>query len=56
MDLHTLEVFRAVASEKSFSRAAARLLRTQPAVSMAVQRLELRWASRSSIARASKRV
>ena len=40
MDLHSLEVFRAVANEKSFSRAAARLLRTQPAVSMAVQRLE----------------
>jgi len=40
MDLHTLEVFRAVVSERSFSRAAARLLRTQPAVSMAVQRLE----------------
>jgi len=40
MDLHTLEVFRAVATEKSFSRAAARLSRTQPAVSMAVQRLE----------------
>jgi DNA-binding transcriptional LysR family regulator len=40
MDLHTLEVFRAVAVEKSFSRAAARLSRTQPAVSMAVQRLE----------------
>jgi DNA-binding transcriptional LysR family regulator len=40
MDLHTLEVFRAVASERSFSRAAARVLRTQPAVSMAVQRLE----------------
>jgi DNA-binding transcriptional LysR family regulator len=40
MDLHTLEVFRAVAMEKSFSRAAARLSRTQPAVSMAVQRLE----------------
>jgi DNA-binding transcriptional LysR family regulator len=40
MDLHILEVFRAVAMEKSFSRAAARLSRTQPAVSMAVQRLE----------------
>jgi DNA-binding transcriptional LysR family regulator len=40
MDLHTLQVFRAVATEKSFSRAAARLSRTQPAVSMAVQRLE----------------
>jgi DNA-binding transcriptional LysR family regulator len=40
MDMHTLEIFRAVATEKSFSRAAARLSRTQPAISMAVQRLE----------------
>ena len=40
MDLHTLQVFRAVATEKSFSRAAGRLGRTQPAISLAVQRLE----------------
>src|SRR5687767_4811051 len=40
MDLHALQVFRAVATEKSFSRAAGRLSRTQPAVSLAVQRLE----------------
>ncbi len=40
MDMHKLEIFRVVAAEKSFSRAAARLSRTQPAVSMAVQRLE----------------
>jgi DNA-binding transcriptional LysR family regulator len=40
MDLHGLQVFRAVATEKSFSRAARRLGRTQPAVSLAVQRLE----------------
>lgn len=40
MDLHTLQVFRAVATEKSFSRAAAKLGRTQPAISLAVQRLE----------------
>src|ERR671914_472102 len=40
MDLHSLQVFRAVATEKSFSRAAAKLSRTQPAVSLAVQRLE----------------
>jgi DNA-binding transcriptional LysR family regulator len=40
MDLHTLQVFRAVATEKSFSRAATKLGRTQPAVSLAVQRLE----------------
>ncbi len=40
MDLHGLEVFRMVAGEKSFSRAARRLGRTQPAISLAVQRLE----------------
>jgi DNA-binding transcriptional LysR family regulator len=40
MDLHGLEVFRMVAGEKSFSRAARRLSRTQPAISLAVQRLE----------------
>ncbi|HXU81775.1 MAG TPA: LysR substrate-binding domain-containing protein [Polyangia bacterium] len=40
MDLHGLQVFRAVATEKSFSRAASRLGRTQPAISLSVQRLE----------------
>src|SRR5215470_3362800 len=40
MELHSLQVFLTVATEKSFSRAAAKLLRTQPAVSLAVQRLE----------------
>jgi DNA-binding transcriptional LysR family regulator len=40
MDLHSLQVFHAVATEKSFSRAAEKLLRTQPAVSLALQRLE----------------
>ena len=40
MDLHSLQVFHAVATEKSFSRAADKLLRTQPAVSLALQRLE----------------
>ena len=40
MELHTLQVFLAVATEKSFSRAADKLLRTQPAVSLALQRLE----------------
>ena len=40
MDLHGLQVFRAVATEKSFSRAAVRMARTQPAISLAVQRLE----------------
>jgi DNA-binding transcriptional LysR family regulator len=40
MELHSLQVFLTVATEKSFSRAATKLLRTQPAVSLAVQRLE----------------
>ncbi len=40
MDFHQLEVFLAVAREKSFSRAAKNLLRTQPAVSLAIRRLE----------------
>ncbi len=41
MDLEQLRVFLSVAAERSFSRAAARLYRTQPAISQAVQRLEI---------------
>jgi DNA-binding transcriptional LysR family regulator len=40
MELYSLQVFLTVATEKSFSRAAEKLLRTQPAVSLALQRLE----------------
>lgn len=40
MEFYPLQVFLTVATEKSFSRAAERLLRTQPAVSLALQRLE----------------
>ncbi len=40
MDVAELQVFLAVAAERSFSRAAERLHRTQPAVSQAVRRLE----------------
>ena len=40
MDINQLEVFLAVAHEKSFSRAAETLHRTQPAVSQAIRRLE----------------
>ena len=40
MDLVQLETFLAVAEERSFSRAAARLHRTQPAVSQAIAKLE----------------
>src|SRR3954447_1162967 len=40
MDLFQLETFLAVAEERSFSRAAARLHRTQPAVSQIIAKLE----------------
>jgi DNA-binding transcriptional LysR family regulator len=40
MELYPLKVFLAVTTEKSFSRAAEKMLRTQPAISLAVQRLE----------------
>ena len=40
MDLNALKIFLAVAQERSFSRAAAKVHRTQPAVSQAVRRLE----------------
>src|SRR6516165_66509 len=40
MELHALRVFLTVAHEKSFSRAAEKLLRTQPAISLSIQRLE----------------
>jgi DNA-binding transcriptional LysR family regulator len=40
MDLASLQVFLTVARERSFSRAAERLYRTQPAVSIAVRKLE----------------
>ena len=41
MEFYPLHVFLTIAAEKSFSRAAEKLLRTQPAVSLALQRLEL---------------
>src|SRR5450631_1289778 len=40
MELYPLKVFLTVATEKSFSRAGEKLLRTQPAVSLAIQKLE----------------
>ncbi len=40
MELYPLKVFLTVASEKSFSRAGEKLLRTQPAISLAIQKLE----------------
>ena len=53
MEISQLEAFVAVAEEKSFSRAAVRLHRTQPAVSQAVKRLE-EWAGAALIDRTSK--
>src|SRR3954467_6285470 len=41
MDIAALKTFLAVAQERSFSRAAAKVHRTQPAVSQAVKRLEV---------------
>lgn len=40
MDLFALETFLAVAEERSFSRAATRLHRTQPAISQTIAKLE----------------
>src|SRR5580700_5037576 len=40
MELYPLKVLLTVATERSFSRAADKLLRTQPAVSLAIQKLE----------------
>src|SRR6202158_3592559 len=40
MELYSLQVFLTIATEKSFSRAAGKLLRTQPAISLSLQRLE----------------
>src|SRR6185503_17916003 len=40
MELSQIDTFLAVATEGSFSRAGKRLLRTQPAISLALKRLE----------------
>jgi len=53
VEIAQLEAFVAVVEEKSFSRAAAKLLRTQPAVSQAVKRLE-EWAGEPLLDRSSK--
>ena len=53
MDLNELDVFATVAREKSFSRAAERLFRTQPAVSMSVRKLE-EWAGEPLFVRGSR--
>ena len=49
MDIATLKTFLAVAQERSFSRAAAKVHRTQPAVSQAVRRLETNLGEQLSI-------
>ncbi len=53
MEISQLEAFVAVVEEKSFSRAAAKLHRTQPAVSQAVRRLE-DWAREPLLDRSAK--
>ena len=53
MDLNELHVFATVAQEKSFSRAAERLFRTQPAISMSIRKLE-QWAGESLFVRGSR--
>ncbi len=40
MDLGVLQVFQTVANERSYSRAAEKLYRTQPAISIAMRKLE----------------
>ncbi len=53
MEITQLEAFVAVVEEKSFSRAALRMLRTQPAVSQAIHRLE-EWAGEPLLDRSTK--
>ena len=53
MDLNELHVFSTVAQEKSFSRAAERLFRTQPAISMSIRKLE-EWAGEALFVRGSR--
>lgn len=40
VDFSQLEIFLSIAEEKSFSRAAEKMFRTQPAISIAIKRLE----------------
>jgi len=48
VDLAVLHVFQTVANERSYSRAAEKLYRTQPAISIAMRKLEAWSASRFS--------
>ena len=53
MDLAELNVFLTVARERSFSRAAQKLFRTQPAVSIAIRKLE-EWVGEPLFARGAR--
>jgi len=53
MDLQSLQVFLTVAREKSFSRAAHKLYRTQPAISISVRKLE-DWVGQPLFVRGSR--
>lgn len=53
MEISQLEAFVAVVEEKSFSRAGAKLLRTQPAISQSIKRLE-EWSGEPLFDRSSK--
>jgi DNA-binding transcriptional LysR family regulator len=53
VDLAGLQVFLTVAEEKSFSRAAQKLYRTQPAISIAVRKLE-DWVGQPLFVRGSR--
>jgi len=52
VDLASLQVFQTVAREKSFSRAAEKLYRTQPAVSISIRKLE-EWVGQPLFVRGS---
>jgi len=52
MDLASLQVFQTVARERSFSRAAKKLFRTQPAISISVRKLE-EWVGQPLFVRGS---
>lgn len=52
MDLASLQVFQTVARERSFSRAAEKLYRTQPAISISIRKLE-EWVGQPLFVRGS---
>jgi DNA-binding transcriptional LysR family regulator len=55
MDLSQLQVFLTVAKEQSFSRAAQKLYRTQPAVSIVIRKLE-EWVGQPLLVRGARQV